>query len=119
VALAAAHASALTAARLGTYRGVDYGVVSQTKDPLKLTQERLRVASQLRVVPVPQQGWPIAAPHALQLSAAPFVPATQANPVLQVPAPNGPPGPPPPVRGQQGWPSPPHAWQVRGVAVGQ
>jgi hypothetical protein len=99
--------------------GSAYGVVSQTNDPLKLTQERLRVASQLRFIAVPQQGWPIAAPHALQLSAPPFAPATQANPVLQVPAPKGPPGPPPPVRGQQGSPSPPQAWQVRGVAAGQ
>lgn len=93
--------------------------MSQTNDPLKLTHERLRVESQLRVMPVPQQGWPIAAPHALHESAAPVAPATQASPVLQVPAPNGPPGPPPPVRGQQGWPSPPQAAQVRGVPAGQ
>jgi hypothetical protein len=93
--------------------------VSQTKEPLKLTHDRLRLASQLRFMPVPQQGWPMAAPQAAHMSAPPPVPATQANPVLQVPAPKGPPGPPPPVRGQQGWPSPPQAWQVRGVAAGQ
>jgi hypothetical protein len=69
--------------------------------PLKFTQLRFKLASQARIVPVPQQGCPIAAPHAEQLSAAPLVPATQANPVEQDPIPNGPP-PPPPVRGQQG-----------------
>jgi hypothetical protein len=77
--------------------------VSQIDEPLNMTQLRFRLLSQLRFMPVPQQGWPIAAPQAAHASAAPFVPATQANPVEQVPAPNGPPGPPgPPVRGQHG-----------------
>jgi hypothetical protein len=68
---------------------------------------------------VPQQGWPIAAPHAAHESGAPLSPATHAKPVEQVPVPNGPPGPPPPVRGQHASPAWPQAWQVRGVAVAQ
>jgi hypothetical protein len=77
--------------------------------PLKLTQLRFKVASQLRMAPVPQQGSPIAAPQAAHMSAPPPVPATQAKPDPQLPAPKMPPPPPPPVRGQHGWPSPPHA----------
>jgi hypothetical protein len=75
--------------------------------PLKLTQLRFKVASQLRMAPVPQQGSPIAAPQAAHMSAPPPVPATQAKPDPHVPAPKMP--LPPPVPGQQGWPSPPQA----------
>jgi len=35
---------------------------------LKVTQLRFSVASQLRLPAVPQHGWPIAAPHAEQVS---------------------------------------------------
>lgn len=72
--------------------------MSQTNEPLKLTQLRPALLSQVRPAAAsPQQGWPIAEPHAVQLAAAPPVPATQAKPAPQVPPP-----PPKPARpGQQ------------------
>ncbi len=85
--------------------------MSQTKLPLKFTQLNIRSASQLRVPAPPQQGCPMADPHCVQLF--PPSPATQANPVRQLPPP--PPKVRPPVPGQQICPSPPQAWQVRGA----
>ena len=98
-------------------RAVRQGVVSQTNMPLKLTQLRPRLSSQVRApaAPPPQQACPIAEPQAVQLAAAPIAPAMQAKPDEHVPPP--PPKPAPP--GQQGCPAPPHAAQVRGAPAAQ
>jgi hypothetical protein len=85
------------------------------KAPLKFTQLKLRSESQVRLPAPPQQGCPMAEPHWVQL--APPSPGTQARPARQLPPP--PPKTRPPVPGQQIWPSPPHAWQVRGVPAAQ
>jgi Wiskott-Aldrich syndrome protein len=73
--------------------------------------EQAKPVLQVPVLPVPQQAWPSApqVEHTL-----PVDETMQDSPVSHVLPP--PPGPPPPPPGQQAWPAPPHALQVRAPA---